>query len=570
MRPHAQPASAGASYEGVAVGEKKACARLFPHDASQNPPEHASDLPLVADLESGQDGGDADGKNRLLASSMPPIVDPGQDGRQRARGDEEGDLLPPAGPLQEDGPPAGETAGEDAEPRVPHLRRDRLRGEQLRSDAGPGQADGVVEQRDEGGEEGRRPRGRPEDVDGRPDLQGADAREELQRHVELHRELPAPPEPRRGVDLAALARPAVVQLARDGDGLDRVGVVLGQAQFSTEPRQERRLPGVFSVDELAPAGAAKGLDETAVDFRRLGDPVIVCPRQAFRSVEPGPHDDGRGAGEDQRVGHLDGEVRQTRAAMFGVPRARPSPCPGADGRHIDGAAEGEQGEVDGLAGVVGVVGRRRQTVLVGRVEIVRVDGRGAPRLSPFAHPRLVVVEEAKGQPRRQEGAEELDPADEARAEPHLPLRDGGEEPLEEGEHETGEGRRAADDEPPGGREPVDLRGRLEDRVELGQVLLQSGIASPQRPHKAKESRARDGEISQGVSSKGGFDGGEINAFSRVHLSVSATGLVGFTQGLSAAGFYACNDEYRWNVKGVDTQRRSLSRWGQNGKPRQCQ
>jgi hypothetical protein len=112
-----------------------------------------------------------------------------------------------------------------------------------------------------------------------------------------------------------------------------------------------------------------------------------------------------------------------------------------------------------------VVGRWRLTGLIlcrGIADIDRGSGLGVGTL---ADPVFVAIEEIKGQPCREKGADELDASDEGIAEMYGPTaRYCGKEPLKDATNETREAACSSNDDGTGSWEAIELSGGPQDGI----------------------------------------------------------------------------------------------------------
>ncbi len=172
----------------------------------------------------------------------------------------------------------------------------------MRPDARSRETHAVVEQGDEGREEGGRPRGGGEGAAEPLGILGPPG-EEVQGEIRGHGPLEGAQEARQGVVLAGRPAAHVHHLAREGDRGGRVAPFQRPPVVCAHGLQQRGVAGVLAVAERALAAPAQRLDQTGVDGGRRADPPGVGARQGRRRVEPRPHDQRARDGEDGRVGH---------------------------------------------------------------------------------------------------------------------------------------------------------------------------------------------------------------------------------------------------------------------------
>ena len=262
--------------------------------------------------------------------------------------------------------------------------------------------------------------------------------------------------------------------AGDRDGFGGVGPFFRKVQLRAQRFQQGRLVGGLAVDEGALAGAAEGRDEGSVDGSDRADPVVVSAGEAVGAVEPGPHYDGRGGGEDGRVGEGAEEGGEARVRVRGVLGGGLRAGPEGEDDEVEGARRGEEREVQCLAGEGGGDGRAAVVLVRGGGVLEGgggEEGRGA-RHRALAGPALVAVEEVEGGPGGEEGRDEAEAGGCLCGE-----EDGGvaadcfDEEDEDGAEEFWQQRRARYDDGAGGWEAVRLGGGAEDMVQEVELLL---------------------------------------------------------------------------------------------------
>lgn len=151
--------------------------------------------------------------------------------------------------------------------------------------------------------------------------------------------------------LAGRADTHVDELAGEGDGVGGVAPVGREAVVGAHGAEEGGMTGVNAVAEGAGAAVLEGGDEAGVDGSGGGDPLVVAAREAGGGVEPGPHDEARGEGEESRIGEArDGGFERSPGA--GGLAAEAAAVPELAGDHVQGPRDGEESEVEGAAGIV--------------------------------------------------------------------------------------------------------------------------------------------------------------------------------------------------------------------------
>lgn len=178
-----------------------------------------------------------------------------------------------------------------------------MASQDARPDARAREAHAVVEQGDEGGEEGRRAGGGGEGFADARGVFGA-AREEVQGRVGGHGPLEGADEAGQGVALARGAAAHVHHFAGEGGRLGRVAPCRWPAVLGAHGLQEGRLAGFLAVAERAGAAASQGLDEAGVYGRGGTDPFVVGSWEGAGRVEPCPHYQRARGGEYGWVGHF--------------------------------------------------------------------------------------------------------------------------------------------------------------------------------------------------------------------------------------------------------------------------
>lgn len=271
------------------------------HNLGEQPSENTSHLSLVL-RGRGEEQGRAGRKGECFLPLVLAGVFPGEEGSEGAGGDEEGELGPAAGDLEEDAPAAEETAGGDAAAAVHGVAGGEVGAEKGGADAGAGEAYAVIEEGDEGAEEGGGAEGVEQGALEAADRRAAELEGEVEGQVGGGGPGKGAEEAAEGVALARGPAAHVDELAGEGDGLGGVAPLDGEVEIGAHGAEEVGAASVLAVAEAALLAEAEGLDEAVVDGGGGGDPFPVGAGELGGVVEPGPHDDGAREGEDGGVG----------------------------------------------------------------------------------------------------------------------------------------------------------------------------------------------------------------------------------------------------------------------------